>query len=151
MPKNPIKFFLITLQTKVFEFYLLQLCLMFKLEAAPRKNEKKMSNLQKDNILGVEEVKYKINFGSFVRSFVFLIILQAPSLSHMTLTLQKIPIGSFNLIAFELKGPYSCSYVLISFLTATAFCHLEIYIPWRREELLRSCTLRVGVDILWTT
>ena len=70
MPKNPIKFFLITLQTKVFEFYLLQLCLMFKLEAAPRKNEKKMSNLQKDNILGVEEVKYKINFGSFVRSFV---------------------------------------------------------------------------------
>lgn len=45
MPKNPIKFFLITLQTKVFEFYLLQLCLMFKLEAAPRKNEKKMSNL----------------------------------------------------------------------------------------------------------
>lgn len=81
MPKNPIKFFLITLQTKVFEFYLLQLCLMFKLEAAPRKNEKKMSNLQKDNILGVEEVKYKINFGSFVRSFVFLIILQASSLS----------------------------------------------------------------------
>lgn len=70
MPKNPIKFFLITLQTKVFEFYLLQLCLMFKLEAAPRKNEKKMSNLQKDNILGVEEVKYKIHFGSFVRSFV---------------------------------------------------------------------------------
>ena len=77
------------------------------------------SNLQKDNILGVEEVKYKIHFGSFVRSFVFLIILQASSLSHMTLTLQKIPIGSFNLIAFELKGPYSCSYVLISFLTAT--------------------------------
>ena len=28
------------------------------------------SNLQKDNILGVEEVKYKIHFGSFVRSFV---------------------------------------------------------------------------------
>lgn len=82
MPKNPIKFFLITLQTKVFEFYLLQLCLMFKLEAAPRKNEKKMSNLQKDNILGVEEVKYKIHFGSFVRSFLFLIILQASSLSH---------------------------------------------------------------------
>lgn len=82
MPKNPIKFFLITLQTKVFEFYLLQLCLMFKLEAAPRKNEKKMSNLQKDNILGVEEVKYKIHFGSFVPSFVFLIILKASSLSH---------------------------------------------------------------------
>lgn len=113
--------------------------------------KKMKSNLQKDNILGVEEVKYKIHFGSFVRSFVFLIILQASSLSHMTLTLQKIPIGSFNLIAFELKGPYSCSYVLISFLTATAFCHLEIYIPRRREELLRSCTLRVGVDILWTT
>ena len=113
--------------------------------------KKMKSNLQKDNILGVEEVKYKIHFGSFVRSFVFLIILQASSLSHMTLTLQKIPIGSFNLIAFELKGPYSCSYVLISFLTATAFCHLEIYIPWRTEELLRSCTLRVGVDILWTT
>ena len=67
MPKNPIKFFLITLQTKVFEFYLLQLCLMFKLEAAPKKMK---SNLQKDNILGVEEVKYKIHFGSFVRSFV---------------------------------------------------------------------------------
>lgn len=43
---------------------------------------KKMSNLQKDNILGVEEVKYKIHFGSFVPSFVFLIILKASSLSH---------------------------------------------------------------------
>ena len=143
MPKNPIKFFLITLQTKVFEFYLLQLCLMFKLEAAPRKNEKKVST-------GSWRSKVQNSF-RFVRSFVcFLNHSTSIRLSHMTLTLQKIPISSFNLIAFELKGPYSCSYVLVSFLMATAFCQLEIYIPWRREEVLRSCTLRVGVDILWT-